>query len=161
MNDGNYFVAIQLPVPWPVKSTFTLIKQSDQGQEFKLHAYPDGHLSFEHKSNSNSFDHHIQPIKTTVGSWLVFEAVWNGSEVDVCVNGIALKPFSIGIEMAIIKGKPFIEQPFELSIHHSKAYNNCESWITWRKKKFSENIQTIKQGRRSKTHEEQLNELDN
>ena len=160
MNDGNYFVAIQLPVPWPVKNTVILIKQSDQGQEFKLHAYPDGHLSIEHKSNSNSFNHHIQPIKTTFGSWLVFEAAWNGFEVEVCVNGITLKPFSAGIETAIIEGKAVIQQPFELSIHHLKAYSNCEGWITWRRRNFFENIQTIKQGRRAKTHEEQLNELD-
>lgn len=161
MNDGNYFVTIQFPVPWPVKSSITFMEQSDQRQEFKLHAYSDGHVSFEHKSSSNSFNYHTQPIKTSVGGWVVFDAAWNGSEVDVCINGIALKPFSAGIETAIIEGKPFIEQPFELSIHHSIAHSNCENWITWRKEKFPENIQINKVGYRSKTIEEQLIELEN
>ena len=115
MDKGTIFFTFPFPIPWPVKNPITMREKSDHGDEFKLHAYPDGHLSFEHKSISNLFDYHIQPIKTTVGAMVVFDAAWNGPEVDVCINGITLHPFSTGIETATIEGKSFIEQPFELA----------------------------------------------
>ena len=144
---------------WPPRSRTTLSDQGEDGDNFKLEAFPDGHFQVTITRADGVLLHEVafQRVELVGDATGRFETAiaWDKAHVSVIVNKAILGPYDSGGAPLQIPLDPRMLGPN--STESPLAVTLCQPWIEKRKKKFA--TFTPRPHRRQKTMCEQARDL--